>query len=73
MALLLPPDQLVDRYNAAMTCLLTASALLFVIGADMPKLGFLTKADWVVTITFFFICIIGVESFAVSKVSHKFS
>ena len=45
-----------------LTCLLTASALLFVINQDIPKLSYLTRADRVIVGTFALLFVVGAES-----------
>lgn len=44
-------DNLSDRYNTVMATFLAAFAMLYVVGATLPKTDFLTKIDCVIVLT----------------------
>eukprot|EP01050_Picozoa_sp_SAG11_P004525 SAG11_NODE_291_length_11180_cov_102.040155_16_plen_398_part_00 len=63
-------DNLSDRVSTVTTIFLAAFAMLYVVGAALPKTDFLTKIDVVIVLTTLSLAFIGVASLALAKV-HK--
>jgi hypothetical protein len=63
-------DNLSDRTSTISTYFLAAFAMLYVVGAALPKTDFLTKIDTVIVMTTVSLALTGIASLALAKV-HK--
>jgi len=71
-ALAFEVDDLSDRIATTATFFLAAFAMLYVVGASLPKTDFLTKVDVVIVLTTGSLLLIGLASVLLAMVHEKF-